>query len=158
MRSRMIGGLVILSAACVGWAVSLQASDPVGVYAVVEKVVLEPSDAAPQRVQVWGAFSMAEKDNADNYGPAQRGYLYYSCPAGQESVCRSEWADLKSIAGKNTGVGFGGRYKDSGRLRKADEKVASPDSYPIQMGIVRMTGFRTSLPVVDRLKAALKER
>jgi len=158
MRSRMIGGLVILSAACVGWAVSLQASDPVGVYAVVEKVVLEPSDAAPQRVQVWGAFSMAEKDNADNYGPAQRGYLYYSCPAGQESVCRSEWADLKSVAGKNTGVGFGGRYKDSGRLRKADEKVASPDSYPIQMGIVRMTGFRTSLPVVDRLKAALKER
>jgi hypothetical protein len=154
----MIGGLVILSAACVGWAVSLQASDPVGVYAVVEKVVLEPSDAAPQRVQVWGAFSMAEKDNADNYGPAQRGYLYYSCPAGQESVCRSEWADLKSVAGKNTGVGFGGRYKDSGRLRKADEKVASPDSYPIQMGIVRMTGFRTSLPVVDRLKAALKER
>jgi len=158
MRSRMIGGLVILSAASVGWAVSLQASDPVGVYAVVEKVVLEPSDAAPQRVQVWGAFSMAEKDNADNYGPAQRGYLYYSCPAGQESVCRSEWADLKSVAGKNTGVGFGGRYKDSGRLRKADEKVASPDSYPIQMGIVRMTGFRTSLPVVDRLKAALKER
>jgi len=158
MRSRMIGGLMILSAACVGWAVSLQASDPVGVYAVVEKVVLEPSDAAPQRVQVWGAFSMAEKDNADNYGPAQRGYLYYSCPAGQESVCRSEWADLKSVAGKNTGVGFGGRYKDSGRLRKADEKVASPDSYPIQMGIVRMTGFRTSLPVVDRLKAALKER
>ena len=158
MRSRMIGGLVILSAACVGWAVSLQASNPVGVYAVVEKVVLEPSDAAPQRVQVWGAFSMAEKDNADNYGPAQRGYLYYSCPAGQESVCRSEWADLKSVAGKNTGVGFGGRYKDSGRLRKADEKVASPDSYPIQMGIVRMTGFRTSLPVVDRLKAALKER
>ncbi len=158
MRSRMIGGLVILSAACIGWAVSLQASDPVGVYAVVEKVVLEPSDAAPQRIQLWGAFSIAEKDNADNYGPAQRGYLYYSCPAGQESVCRSEWADLKSVAGKNTGVGFGGRYKDSGRIRKADEKVASPDSYPIQMGIVRMTGFRTSLPVVDRLKAALQDR
>ena len=142
-----------------GWAVSLQASDPVGVYAVVEKVVLEPSDAAPQRIQVWGAFSVAEKDNADDYGPAQRGYFYYSCPAGQESTCRSEWADLKSVAGKNTGVGFGGRYKDSGRIRKADEKVASPDNYPIQMGIVRMTtGFRTSLPVVDRLKAALKDK
>ena len=158
MRSRMIGGLVILSAACVGWAVSLQASDPVGVYAVVERVVLEPSDAAPQRIQVWGAFSIAEKDSPDNYGAPQRGYLYYSCPAGQDSVCRSEWADLKAVAGKNAGIGFGGRYKDSGRVRKADEKVASADTYPIQMGIVRMTGFRSSLPVVDRLKAALKDR
>jgi hypothetical protein len=43
-------------------------------------------------------------------------------------------------------------------VRKADEKVASPDTYPIQMGVVRMTGYRTSLPVVDRLKAMLKDR
>ena len=70
MRSRMIGGLVILSAACAGWAVTLNASDPVGVYAVVEKIVLEPSDAAPQRIQIWGAFSLAEKHNNDDYGPA----------------------------------------------------------------------------------------
>jgi hypothetical protein len=158
MKSPTIGCLVVLSAACAGWAVTLSASDPVGVYAVVEKVFFEPSDAAPQRVQVWGAFSMAEKDDADNYGPAQRGYLYYSCPPRQDSVCRSEWADLKSVAGKNTGIGFGGRYKELGRVRKADEKVASPDTYPIQMGVVRMTGFRTSLPVVDRLKAMLKDR
>ena len=154
----MIGGLVILAAACAGWAVTLNASDPVGVYAVVEKIVLEPSDAAPQRIQIWGAFSLAEKRNNDDYGPAQRGYLYYSCPAGQDSVCRSEWADLQSVAGKNTGIGFGGRFKELGRVRKADEKVASPDTYPIQLGVVRMTGGRASLPVVDRLKAALKDR
>ena len=158
MRSRMIGGLVILSAACAGWAVTLNASDPVGVYAVVEKIVLEPSDAAPQRIQIWGAFSLADPNHTDNYGPPQRGYLYYSCPQGQDSVCRNEWADLKTVAGKNTGIGFGGRYKDLGRVRKADEKVASPDTYPIQLGVVRMTGFRSSLPVVDRLKAALKDR
>jgi hypothetical protein len=158
MRSRIIGGLVILSAACAAWAVTLQASDPVGVYAVVEKIVLEPSDAAPQRIQIWGAFSLADRSSTDDYGAAQRGYLYYSCPQGQESVCRSEWADLKTIAGKTTGIGFGGRYKDAGRVRKADEKVASPDTYPIQLGVVRMTGFRTTLPVIDRLKAALKDR
>ena len=156
MRSRTIAGLIILSAACTGWAVTLRASDPVGVYAVVEKIVLEPSDAAPQRVQIWGAFSMADRSDADTYGPAQRGYLYYSCPQGQDSVCRNEWADLKTVAGKNTGIGFGGRYKDLGRVRKLDEKVASPDTYPIQLGVVRMTGFRSTLPVVDRLKAALK--
>jgi hypothetical protein len=154
----MIGGLVILSAACAGWAVTLSASDPVGVYAVVEKIVLEPSDAAPQRIQIWGAFSLADRNHTDNYGPPERGYLYYSCPQGQDSVCRNEWADLKTVAGKNAGIGFGGRYKDLGRVRKADEKVASPDTYPIQLGVVRMTGFRSSLPVVDRLKAALKDR
>ena len=64
----------------------------------------------------------------------------------------------KTVAGKNTGIGFGGRYKDLGRVRKIDEKVASPDTYPIQLGVVRMTGFRSALPVVDRLKAALKGR
>jgi hypothetical protein len=158
MRNRTIGGLVILTAACTGWAVALQASDPVGVYAVVEKVVLEPAEGTPQRIQIWGAFAIAERDSTDNYGPAQRGYLYYSCPQGQEQVCRNEWADLKAVAGKSTGIGFGGRYKDSGRVRKADEKAASPDTYPIQLGIVRMTGFRSTLPVVDRLKATLRDR
>jgi hypothetical protein len=158
MRNRMIGGLVILSVACAGWAVTLQASDPVGVYAVIEKIVLEPTDAAPQRVQIWGAFAVADRDSTDTYGAARRGYLYYSCPQEQESVCRNEWADLKSVAGKSTGIGFGGRYKDSGRVRQADEKVASPDTYPIQLGVVRMTGFRTSLPVIDRIKAALRDR
>jgi hypothetical protein len=158
MRNRIIGGLVILSAACAGGAVTLQASDPVGVYAVIEKVVLEPTDAAPQRIQIWGAFAVADRDSTDTYGEARRGYLYYSCPQGQDTVCRNEWTDLKSVAGKGTGIGFGGRYKDSGRVRQADEKVASPDTYPIQLGVVRMTGFRTSLPVIDRIKAALRDR
>jgi hypothetical protein len=158
MKSRLFAGVVILCGACAGWAVTLLASDPVGTYALVEKTVLEPSDGAPQRIQIWGAFEMANRDNPDNYGAPQRGYLYYSCPQGQESVCRNEWADLKSVAGTGTVIGFGGRYKDAGRVRKADEKVASPDPYPIQMGVVRMTGFRSSLPVIDQLKAAVKEK
>jgi hypothetical protein len=154
----MIGVLVLTTAACGGWAVTLRASDPVGIYALVEKVVLEPSEGTPQRIQIWGAFSLADSNHTDNYVPARRGYLYYSCPRGQERVCTSEWADLKSVAGKETGVGFGGRYKDLGRVRKADEKASAPDTYPIQLGVVRMTGFRSSLPVVDQLKAALRAR
>jgi hypothetical protein len=158
MRTRITAGLVMFSAACVCWVTLLHASDPVGVYAVVEKVVLEPSDAAAQRIQIWGAFSLADRRSPDDYGPAQRGYLYYTCPQGQESVCRSEWADLKTVAAKETAIGFGGRYKEAGRVRKPDEKIASPDTYPIQMGVVRMTGFRSTLPLIDRLKAALRER
>jgi hypothetical protein len=155
MRLRTIGGVIVLGALA---AVTLRASDMVGVYTVVEKVLIEPSDAAPQRIQVWGAFALADGKSGSTYGPAQRGYLYYTCPQGQESVCRKEWADLRSVAGKDTGVGFGGRYKENGRVRKADEKPASPDVYPIQMGIVRLSAGHDSLPVIDRIKAALRER
>ncbi|MBW8895458.1 MAG: hypothetical protein JF613_04655 [Acidobacteria bacterium] len=56
---RIAAGLVVLGA-CLALSVALRASDMVGIYGIVEKVVLEPSDAAPQRVQVWGAFALAE--------------------------------------------------------------------------------------------------
>lgn len=157
MRMSAIRGLLI-AGACALTAVTLRASDFNGVYAVIEKVVLEPSDTAPQRVQIWGAFALSDGLRGSNYGPAQRGYLYYTCPAGQETTCRKEWDDLKSVAGKDTGVGFGQRYKETGRVRKADDKPASPDVYPIERGIVRLSAGHDSLPVIDRIKAALKQR
>ena len=156
MRLRTITGVVALGA--LATTVTLRASDIVGIYTVVEKVVIEPSDAAPQRIQIWGAFALADGKSGSTYGPAQRGYLYYTCPEGQETVCRREWADLKTLAGKDTGVGFGARYKEKGRVRKADEKPASPDAYPIERGIIRLFPGHDSLPVIDRLKAALRER
>ena len=155
MRLRTLGGVVVLGALA---AVSLSASDLVGIYTVVEKVVVEPSDAAPQRVQIWGAFALADGKSGSTYGPTERGYMYFTCPEGQEAVCRREWADLRSLAGKDTGVGFGARYKEKGRVRKADEKPASPDVYPIERGIIRLFPGHDSLPVLDRLKAALRER
>lgn len=157
MKLSRIGGLMVV-ALCALTAVTLRASDIVGIYAVVEKVVLEPSDTAPQRVQVWGAFALADGQRGSNYGPTERGYLYYTCPAGQETTCRKEWDDLKTVAGKDTGVGFGARYKEKGRVRKADDKPASPDVYPIERGIIRLSAGHDSLPVIDRLKAALRQR
>ena len=78
-------------------------------------------------------------------------------PGGKRSAV-GEWADLKSEAGKDTGVGFGARYKPTGRIRKADEPPASPDEYPIQMGVVRLSPGHESLPVIDRIRAALRAR
>jgi hypothetical protein len=158
-KLRTLGSVmgVITLLTCV-LAVTLRASDMVGVYAVVEKVVLEPSDAAPQRAQIWGAFALADQKPGSTYGAAQRGYLYYECPAGRETVCRKEWEDLKTVAGKDTGVGFGARYKETGRIRKADDKPAGPDVYPIERGVVRLSAGHESLPVIDRIKAALRER
>lgn len=157
MRMSTIGGLLVLGV-CALTAVTLRASDMVGVYGVIEKVVLEPADTAPQRIQIWGAFALSEGERGSNYGPAQRGYLYYSCPAGQEAICRREWDDLTAVAGKDNGVGFGARYKPTGRIRKADDKPASPDAYPIERGVMRLSAGHESLPVIDRIKAALRQK
>ena len=160
MKTRIIG-LAILGA-CLSATVALHASDFVGVYAVVEKVVLEPSDTAPQRIQIWGAFALADKVNGSTYRPAERGYLYYTCPQGRETMCRAEWADLQSVAGKGTGVGFGQRWQDNGRVRKRTEKPATPDVYVIEKGVVKVEkasdrGAET-LRIVEDLRDALKQR
>jgi hypothetical protein len=160
VRTRTIG-LIILAVA-IGTTAALYASDRIGVYAVVDKVVFEPSDAAPARVQIWGAFALADRKDGSAYGPAEKGYLYYSCPQGSESICRKEWSDLKSLAGKNVGAGFGQRYESAGRVRKADEKPASPDVYVIQNGVVRVENAADrgaeTLQVIERLRQALKQR
>jgi hypothetical protein len=160
MRLSSMGRLagVVIAGAWIMTSVTLRASDFVGVYAVVEKVVLEPSAAAPERVQIWGAFAVSDGKSGSNYGTAERGYLYYACPPGRETVCRKEWADLQSVAGKDIGVGLGARYKENGRVRKASEAPAAPDVYPIERGIVRLSAGHDSLPVIDRIKALLRSR
>src|SRR5687767_11669403 len=90
MRLSTIGGLVA-AGACVLAAVTLHASDFVGVYAVVEKVVLEPNESAPERIQIRGGFAFSDGKRGSGYGEARRGYLYYSCPAAQLPLCRKEW-------------------------------------------------------------------
>jgi hypothetical protein len=34
-------------------------------------------------------------------------------------------------------VGFGARFLDNGRVRKADAPAVDPDVYPIQMGVFK---------------------
>jgi hypothetical protein len=155
---RMLSGLVVVGAMAALATSVLRASDPIGVYAIVDRAVVEPSSGPPQRIQIWGAFAIAQPDNPDDYGTAQRGYVYFSCPQGQAEVCRSEWADVQSVAGKGVGIGFGARRLNNGRVRKPDEKPASPDPYPIQMGVMRVTGRPGQNEVVAKLKAALRER
>jgi hypothetical protein len=136
MTNRML--VAALAAVLVFTAVSVRASDPCGVYALIEKVVLEPNDTEPTEVQIWGAFALSDARMGGGYLPAQRGYLYYSCPKGRDTVCLNEWLDLKSMAGKPQMVGFGGRYVPTGKLRKLDEKPTMPDTYPIQMGVLKV--------------------
>src|SRR5688572_26868386 len=125
MKTRTIALFIVLSAPIL--AVSTpSASVPLGIYAIVEKVVLEPSDAGPQRIQIWGAFALWDERAGMGYRAAERGYLYYACAKEQIGICRNEWADLTSIAGTNQAVGFGSRDLRAGRVRRRDERPSAP--------------------------------
>jgi hypothetical protein len=132
VAASMILGMMALPAA---------ASDPTGIYAVVDRVVLEPSAEAPERAQVWGTFVIARpRAGGSQYGPPEKGYMYFSLRPGKEDLTRREWADFKKVAGTGQVVGFGSRWEKGGlaRLRKAAEKVGAPDVQPVSMGTVRL--------------------
>src|SRR5260370_5483897 len=133
-----IACLVALAAALV-MSGAARASDPIGAYVIVDKVVLEPADA-PTTIQIFGSFALATKGGGLTYGEPVRGYLYYKAPSGKEEVCRKEWNDLKKAAGTGQVIGFGSRYdlKNIGKVRKASEKAESPDTYPLGNGLVKV--------------------
>jgi hypothetical protein len=94
------------------------ASDPIGIYALIDRVVLEPSDAQPQRIQIWGAFSVAMRQFGDQYSPPIRGYLYYQLPAEKADVAKAEWAYMQKVAGTCQIIAFGSRYQQFGKIRR----------------------------------------
>ena len=142
-----------LAASLMTLAVPVVASDPMGVYCIVDKVVLEPADRA-ERAQVWGVCAVANEEDWYFQAPA-KGYFYYSAPAGRETVARAEWADLKSVAGTSQAVGFGRRYYSVGRFRKDTEKPGTPDPYPIHLGVMKVGSGRT-VPEVTEVVTKLR--
>ena len=133
-------------------------SDFTGIYARVDKVVLEPNPSSPDRIQIWGAFALASKEDRTLYDAPQRGYLYFSCKPGTEEVCRKEWADLKASAGTGQVIGLGSRYAPRPRLRKADDKPADPDEYPLNFGLVKMSERSSDYAPIRALRSLPREQ
>ena len=148
MNKYLILAIVISAVATIG----VNASVPVGVYALVDKVVLEPGDGGAQRAQIWGAFAVWDDHHGQGYRAPQRGYLYYSCSREQLEICRNEWADLKSVAATGRMIGFGSRSLAPGRVRTASERASAPEVYPVQFGVVQM-GSSPRGAIFDQLKA-----
>ena len=113
------------------------ASDWVAVYALVDKVVLEPDTDKPEQIQIWGVFATAKPNDRNLYEAARRGYLYFKLPQEKKDLARNEWSDFKGIAGKRRVVGFGNRYTMKLTVRKADEKPKAPDIYEVELGVVK---------------------
>jgi hypothetical protein len=159
MKRRKVVSLAVACIVLAFGSATVRASDPVGIYAIVEKVVLEPSGAAPQRVQIWGAFAVADQTRrGDHYLPPARGYLYYTLKPGEEAACRAEWSDLKALAGTGRAVGFGSRWLPKARVRQADEKAESPDTYEIEIGLQKFAQGTRQPTVIAGLQEALASR
>lgn len=130
----------------------LTASDPVGIYALVDRVVLEPDGAEPERAQIWGAFSIATGPGlGDTYFPPERGYLYYELDPQNPKASRIEWQDLVRVAGQDTCVGFGSRYLAAGRVRPGCEPPSAPDVHPVAMGLTKLNTDPSYQPLRDLL-------
>jgi len=147
-RLRAFGG----AALCLAAVLQINASAPVSVYAIVDKVILEPNETSPERVQVWGVFSVANSYRQSQYDEPVRGYLYYKLERADDRGTRAAWADLKKIAGTGEAVGFGGNFiSKPGKVRKVSEKPKSPDVYPVGNPVVILGASQSG--IVAQLKA-----
>ena len=162
--NRQLSKWSVIGAAALGTMLAVapvKASDPVGIYAIVERVVFEPSESAPKSVQIWGVFTPSIEPPRPTYTPeqaygdVQRGYVYVTCAPGKASMCAAEWSDLKSVAGKTEVVGFGTRWGAKLRVRPALETAASPDVYESNVGIVKIGKYGEYPTLVTALKTAI---
>jgi hypothetical protein len=157
--------LAVLFPAAVLFTANLFASGPVGIYAIVEKVVLEPNERAPERIQVWGAFAFFD-DEHQSVSAAKRGYMYFKLPAGAgpAETVRKEWADLKSVAGTGQAIAFGrwgyiGAFegeKGDVRVRPETEPLNTPATYATNVGIVKLSAEGNHAETVKLLRESLK--
>jgi hypothetical protein len=132
--------------AMAGFALA-HASDFTGVYARIDKVVLEPNSDSPERIQIWGVFSLVDPRDA-SYLPPARGYLYFKLDRNPQAA-RAEWNDLKQVAGSAQIVSFGLRGQKTS-LRKSGDKPENPDPYATNVGVTKVSG-RTDYPPVKAL-------
>ena len=149
MKSIVCSAAAVLAIAlCLG---VVNASGPIAVYALVDKVALEPNADKPERIRISGLFITAA-ERSDVYSAPQSGYLYFGLPRGNDELARREWADLKSLAGTRQVVGLGSSWGPKVRVRKPDEEAKSPDDYPMGNGLIKIN------PDQPRAKALLDYR
>jgi hypothetical protein len=123
--------------AALALCLAAQASGPIAVYALVDKVTFEPNADKPERIRIDGVFITAA-ERTDRYSGPQRGYIYFTLPAQNSDIALREWSDLKAVAGKRQVLGLGSSWFGEARVRKADEEPKSPDQYILGNGMVRV--------------------
>jgi hypothetical protein len=165
--------------------VRVTASGPMGVYAVVERVVFEPKHGPAERVQIYGAFAYVDGAGEGPTGAVSLprcGYLYLrlldsssglNTPA-TIAASRTEWNDIESVAGTGQAIGFGrwgyiGGFDaldpakptplwDYGlHVRQANESPDAPAPYyPTTTGVVKLPSPGSHAWIVSMLRGSLR--
>lgn len=140
-------GALLAGAAFAGTA---HASDPMGIYSLVEDVAVEPGgEGTPAAIRIYGVHALAYRPQSGStrgqglYTEPDEGYLYFRCGAADAEACALEWKDLQAAVGDDRCAAYGHRYltdpEPNGRLRSFDEAPEDPDSYPIGQGVVMVS-------------------
>ena len=119
---------VLVAAAGFGAA---QAGGPPPVYVVVDKVTLEPSADAPDRVKISGSFVRLADARKYEYGKPVEGYVYLSL-GGDAAKARAEWEAWRQAAGTGKVVAVGACGEAgvllTAPIHKPGERSAKPDA------------------------------
>lgn len=157
--------LVVLLGAAVLAASPAPRKDPHGVYGVIDRVVFEPDRAAPERVQFWGVFALADGIGIANgeisridmgkFQPARQGYLYYSLNPSDPAATRADWVALEALAGTGEPVAFGAFFPPSFEVPVNERREAMLEWAKRALahnGRIRQAGDRPAAPDVFPLR------
>lgn len=119
-------------------------SDPVGVFAVLDKVVLKPNAEQPTECELHGAFAVAEGRNGEYYRSPQRGVLRFKPGAKPDEAAR-QWRELQQKAGSGEVIAFSSRWEqfaeDTAPLLVvgADDPAPPAATYGSAMGLQKVS-------------------
>jgi hypothetical protein len=131
----LLARFVLPALLLVGWSSPAAASSPVATYVVPSQVQFFPDEASATRVIIHGAFFFWQ--SGGTYNQPACGYMYFSCPVGQEAMCRMQWGEIKSAIGLPQCEGFGQQNMVSkATLRTEDTAPQNPDSWDLGIGVV----------------------
>jgi MYXO-CTERM domain-containing protein len=127
----LIAGLGLLLAARPG-----AASTPQSTYVVPTAVELLPSEANATRAVIHGAFFQLNSTTATTYDAPKCGVMYFACVAGQETMCRMQWSELRAAIGQHYCSGFGSLSTlPTAPIRAEGAVRGAPDQWDLGMGI-----------------------
>ena len=117
-------------------------SEPSGVYAILDKVVMKPNAEQPTEVELHGAFAVAEGSRGSYYRAARRGVLRFSAGKKPEDAV-ALWRELMKHAGSGVCVAFSTRWEqfvpqNPLRVAAPNEPAGPPVPYGCGMGVTVM--------------------
>jgi hypothetical protein len=142
------------------------ASTRVAVYAIVDRIELEPSSFEPERAWISGVFVLPTPVSSGLHAVPARGHLYFSVNPADPNATHRDWEALRAAAGTGNPVGFGQYWMSCSRRAfpaaagdancsfettvQTDRTRATPDPYPIPSDEGIVTVFDHSDDVCPR--------